>query len=226
MKSVIKSVASAAIVLLMLLPGKSVAQTSRFSVSVNSLTTNYYYGKTNSELAQYKKNFKGLQAGFSYQRGITPVFSIVPELYFVMKGGSLKEHNPITTNQSTLRTYSIEMPVLARLHCNNLYLNAGPYTGYNIGGRIKIKGGGAIPESNTKLSFGKDLNDFKRWDFGVLAGAGYNFNLKQSILTLDARYGYGITNLSKNIVRYNRALNISLVLSKNATRKHQEKRGQ
>lgn len=223
MYSAIKTTAfAAATMLFMLLAGKSVAQTSKFSVSVNSLTTNFNYGKANSDLVSYKKNFKGLQAGFSYQAGITPGFSVVPELYFVMKGGVLKEHNPLTINKSTLRTYSIEIPVLARLHCNNLYMNAGPYAGYNIGGRIKIEGSGAVPESITKLSFGKDANEFKRWDLGLVAGAGYNFITKKSVVTLDARYGYGLTNLSKNTERYNRALNISLVFSK-PVKKKQEK---
>ncbi|HEV7332310.1 MAG TPA: hypothetical protein VGN63_14830 [Flavisolibacter sp.] len=108
----------AAVLLLMSISGSSFSQSSKFSVAINSLITNFNYGKSNSSLEPYKKNFRGLQAGFSYQVGITPGFSVVPELYFAMKGGALKESNPLTGGKSTLRVNSLEMPVLARLHCN------------------------------------------------------------------------------------------------------------
>ena len=192
----------------------SSAQTNRFSVSINSLTTNFNYGSLNAALKDYKKNYRGLQAGFSYQAGITPSFSIVLEIYFAIKGGTLKDGNPLTAAKSTLRVNSLEMPVLARLHCNKLYLNAGPYLGYNVGGRLKVEGTGTRPENATKVSFGNASGDLKRWDAGFQAGAGYNFNLKQSILTLDVRYGYGLVNISRDVERYNRMLNISLQISK------------
>lgn len=192
----------------------SFSQTNRFSISINSLTTNFNYGKANGELQPYKKNFKGLQAGVSYQAGITPSFSLVPELYFAMKGGILKDKNPVTSNKSTLRLYTIEMPVLARVHCKKLYLNAGPYIAYATGGRIKIDGADIIPGTSTSISFEKSNGNFKRWDAGIQAGAGYNFDMKKSVLTLDVRYSYGFVNMSNDIERYNRMLIISLVLSK------------
>lgn len=203
----------------------SFSQASRFSISINSLTTNFNYGASNKELQSYKKDFKGLQFGVSYQAGISPAFSVVPELYFAMKGGILKENNPLTVNKSTLRLYTIEMPVLARLHLNKLYLNAGPYVDYTLSGRIKTAGSEALPETSTKISFGNAIDDFKRWDFGVQAGAGYNFNIKRTNFTLDARYGYGLVNISKDIERYNRMLNISLVVSKPQKSKKAEKQG-
>jgi hypothetical protein len=101
------------------------------------------------------------------------MFSVVPELYFAMKGGSLKENNPLTISKSTLRLYSIEMPVLARLHCNKLYLNAGPYVGYNFGGRMKTEGSGTVPETSTKVSFGNSSSDLQTWDLWRWQ-SGYN----------------------------------------------------
>jgi hypothetical protein len=201
----------------------SFSQTSRFSLSVNSLTTNFNYGDGNRSLQSYKKNFRGLQAGVSYQAGVSPAFSIVPELYFAIKGGVLKEHNPLTTGKSTLRINSLEMPVLARLHLNKLYINAGPYVGYNVGGRMKIEATEHTAETSEKISFGGGSNDFRRWDFGLLAGAGYNFNIKKTILTLDARYGYGLINMSKDVERYNRVLNISLAISTPHSKNQSEK---
>jgi opacity protein-like surface antigen len=149
----------------------------------------------------------------------------VPELYFATKGGTLKVNNPVTGGKSTLRVNSLELPVLARVHCNKLYLNAGPYAGYNVGGRLKVEGSNTSGETSTKVSFGNSSADFKRWDFGWQAGAGYNFNLKQSILTLDVRYGYGLINISQDVERYNRLLNISVQVSKPGRKTPKQKQG-
>lgn len=221
-----KSVKLLAVVMLLIsLASNSFSQTSKFSILINSPIANFNYGKANAELNSYKKNYQGFQAGFSYQAGITPMFSIVPEIYFAMKGGTLKGNNSLTSAKSTLRINSLELPVLARLHLNKLYLNAGPYAGYNAGGRIKINGTNSTGETITKLSFGSSSTDFKRWDFGFQAGAGYDFNLKQSILTLDVRYGYGMVNISKDIERYNRMLNISVQVSRPNRKAAKQKQG-
>lgn len=214
MQKIKSTKAVVAIMLITSLATNSYSQTSKFSLAVNSLTTNFNYGSSNAGLKSYKKNYQGLQAGISYQVGITPVFSIVPELYFAVKGGTLKGNNPLTGGKSTLRINSLELPVLARLHCNKLYLNAGPYAGYNVGGRLKVEASNTSGETSTKVSFGNSSADLKRWDIGFHAGAGYNFNLQQSILTLDVRYGYGFVNISQDVDRYNRMLNISLQVSR------------
>lgn len=206
------------IMLLTSLAPNSYSQTSKLSIAINSLITNFNYGKVNAELSSYKKNYQGLQAGFSYQAGITPMFSLVPEIYFAMKGGTLNTGNSVTVSKSTLKLYSVEMPVLARLHINKLYLNAGPYASYHIGGRLKTDPANSVPATSSKLSFGNDAGDFKRWDAGLQAGAGYNFSMKRSILTLDVRYGYGLVNASPDVQRYNRMLNISLQVTKLKTK--------
>lgn len=201
------------------------AQTNQFRISVNTLTTNFNYGKSNSSLQSYKKNFTGLQAGFSYQAGISKRFSVVPELYFAIKGGTLKSNNPITESRSTLKLYSLEMPVMARLHIRKFYANAGPYASYHIGGHLKTEGTTVTPSASTKLYFGKNAGDFTRWDMGLQAGAGYNFNVKSSILTLDLRYGYGLVNVSRDVARYSRMLNISLQFTKLKTKNAKQKHG-
>ena len=226
MKSKIKSKLPVVVIaLFMAVSGTSFSQTSKFSISINSLTTNFNYGKSNSGFEPYKKNYRGFQAGLSYQAGITPAFSIVPEIYFAMKGGILKDKNPLTGSKTTLRINSLEMPVLARFHINKFYLNAGPYMSYNVGGRVKAEGTSTSSATTTKVSFGNQPAGFKRWDFGFQAGAGYNFNLKQSVLTLDVRYGYGLMNISRDVERYNRMLNISLVCSKPQKKMKAEHKG-
>lgn len=203
----------ATLIFICLVTGTAFSQTSRFSLFINSSTTNFYYGQSNSELQPFKKNYRGLQAGVSYQAGISQLFSVVPELYFATKGGVLKENNPATTGKSTLRLSTIEMPVLGRFHSNRLYLNAGPYIAYTLGGRIKTDASQGLPEKSTPIAFGNAAGDFARWDWGTQAGLGYHFNMKKTTLTLDLRYSYGLHAISTDKERYNRVFSISLILS-------------
>ena len=213
MKVTIKSVTiviAAALILSVSLT--SFAQTSRFGISLNSLTTNFNYGKSNSAMQSYKQNFRGLQAGVSYQIGVAPMFSIVPELYYAIKGGTLTSKNPITINKSTLRLNTLDMPVLARVHFNQFHINAGPYVAYTLSARLKTEGSATIPEAKVSMPLG--VNGLKLWDYGLQAGVGYDFRLKKATLALDARYGYGMANLSDGVERYNRVFNLSLVIRK------------
>ena len=174
---------------------------------LNVVSTNINYGKSNSTYSDYKKIVYGGQIGASFQAGITPGFSLVSELYFIMKGDKLAANNPITTDKSVLRFYTLELPVLARVHINKLYMNAGPSVAYNLYGTSKTGG------STSDISFNNSYDGFKRLDAGVQFGAGYRFKLKQKNVALDVRYTYGLTNISSGQEMYNRYLNISLHLS-------------
>lgn len=192
----------------------SFSQTTRINLLVNGVTTNFNYGKSNGSLKSYKKNITGLQVGASYQAGITPMFSVVTEAYFMVKGGALKADNPLTSNKSKLRLYTAEIPVLARFQLGKVYINSGAYVAYSFAGRVKTDGSQAIPEKSQNVSFNNSLDGFRRWDMGVQAGAGYVFRIRKIHAALDARYVYGLTNISRDIERYNRALNISLLIFK------------
>lgn len=176
-------------------------------ILLNVVSTNLNYGKSNSIVKDYKKPVLGAQVGVSFQAGITPKFSLVSELYFIMKGGTLKADNPLTANKTTLRLYTLELPVLARLNCGKFYMNAGPSIAYNLSGTRKID------DLSNHISFKNSGEAFKRWDAGIQMGAGYRFMVKQKNVALDIRYTYGLTNISYDQEMYNRYLNISLHLS-------------
>ena len=190
---------------------KSFAQNTYMSPVINIVNSNFNYGDANKMMKSFKKDAKGIMAGVTFQAGITPAFSVVAETYFVMKGATLKADNPLTVNKSTLRLYNAEIPLLARLHINHLYINAGPYVSYTIAGRIKTESSQSIPGKSSTISFSNVPDGFKRWELGVQAGAGYNFSIKKRALALDMRYGYGLTNVSKDAERYNRTFTISIV---------------
>ncbi len=175
---------------------------------VNVVSTNLNYGESNSTLADYKKNANGIQAGASFQAGLTPGFSLVSELYFMRKGGKLKANNPLTNNESALRFNTIELPVLARFHFGKFYLNAGPSIAYTLSGNRKIT------DLYSKLLFGNTSEGFKRIDAGIQMGGGFEFPLKQKRIALDIRYNYGLTNISYGSEIYSRGLMISVHFSK------------
>jgi hypothetical protein len=179
-----------------------------FDLMVNVASTNISYGDANSSLSDYKKSNNGLQAGVSFQAGITPAFSLVTEFYFMRKGGKLKANNPATTAASLLHLNSLELPVLARFHAGKFYVNAGPSIACNFSGNRKIA------DVSTKLSFTNSTEGFKRFDAGVQMGGGVEFPFKQKRIALDIRYNYGLTNISYGKEMYNRALMISVHFSK------------
>jgi hypothetical protein len=172
------------------------------------LGTDINYGASNKSLVAYKKSMKGIRAGISFQAGITPAFSLVPELYFIMKGGKLKDNNPLTGSESALRLNTLELPVLARFHVGKFYMNAGPSLAYNLGGKRKID------KLSTKLIFANSSDGFKRFEAGIQAGGGFEFPYKQKRITLDIRYSYGLTNIVRTGEMYNRALMVSVRVAK------------
>lgn len=179
-----------------------------FELVLNVVNTNLNYGKSNSSLADYKKATLGIQVGVSFQVGITPNFSLVSEVYFIMKGGELNAFNPLTDTKTTLRLYTLELPILARFHVGKFYMNAGPSVAYNLYGTRKTEG------SSTALSFNNSNEGFKRLDAGIQLGAGYRFKVKQKSVALDIRYTNGLTNISHGQEMYNRYLNVSVHFSK------------
>ncbi|MBK6989200.1 MAG: hypothetical protein IPH33_13850 [Bacteroidetes bacterium] len=64
---------------------------THFDIMVNMATTNLNYGEAENNLTDYKKSLRGLQASFSFQASVTPSFSLVSELYYMRKGGTLKQ---------------------------------------------------------------------------------------------------------------------------------------
>ena len=203
------SVAAMSMILLFATVKTSYAQNSHVAILLNMVNSRMNYGEMNSSLQDYKKNVQGVQAGLSWQAGITKHFSVLTEAYFVKKGGRLISGNPLDGIGSTLKLYTAEIPVLARIHMGGFYLNAGPYTNYIFSGKTSLGS-----EASESISFGKELYDFRRWETGLQAGAGYEFNLKKRKLSIDFRYTHGMTSVSRTSDLYNRTINITVLVYK------------
>jgi hypothetical protein len=187
---------------------ESASAKTYMDIVLNVVSTNLNYGGSNKDLRDYKKAVLGAQAGVSFQAGITSKFSLVPELYFMMKGGKLRSDNPQTSMETTLRLYTLELPVLARYHVGKFYMNAGPSIAYNLGGTNKID------NTSKAVSFNNSGEGIKRFDAGVQVGGGFEFPLKQKRVSLDLRYNYGLTNISYGKEMYNRSFIVSVHFSR------------
>jgi len=179
-----------------------------FDLMINGVSSNINYGSSNSALSSYKKEVKGINAGVSFQAGITSKFSLVSELYYIRKGGELTANNPLTTTNTILKLNAFELPVLARFHFGKFYMNAGPSVAYNFSGTRKIDG------VTTDISFKNSTDAFKRLDAGIQIGGGVMFPIKQKRLALDIRYCYGLTKISHDKEMYNRGLIVTVHFSK------------
>ena len=194
---------------MILLAANTFGQTKTYlDLMINVVSTNLNYGDANKSVADYKKSTNGIQAGVSFQAGITPALSLVSELYYMRKGGKLKVNNPITTNESSLRLNTLELPLLARLHLGKFYMNAGPSIAYNLSGK------NTMGDQSTKLSFNNSGAGFKRFDAGVQMGGGVEFPFKQKRIAVDIRYSYGLTNIAYDKEIRNRAVMISVHFSR------------
>lgn len=195
-----------AIILLVLVTSGALAQESHVAILLNNVNSRLNYGSSiNRSLHGYKKDLRGFQAGLSWQKGFTKNFSMVTEAYYVKKGGTLKAGNPLNDVKSTLKLFSVEMPVLARWHVNRFYFNAGPYVTYIVRGRSMSD----VEESHS-ISFG--IDGFRRFEAGFQGGAGWQFKIKRSKLALDVRYTHGLTSISRVDNLYNRTINVNIVV--------------
>jgi hypothetical protein len=176
-----------------------------FTPIIKVVSSNLNYGSSNSSVADYKKNVAGIQAGVSVQVGLAPHLSLLSELYYMRKGGTLKTNNPLTTNETAYRFNTLELPVLARVHMGRIHLNAGPSIAYNLSGKEKTD------NQSKPISFNNANEGFKRFEAGIAMGGGFTFLSKQKQFVFDIRYNHGLTNISSSKEMYNRSIVVSLI---------------
>ena len=161
-------------------------------------------GGGESEHTDFKAGF---QAGVVADLGITENFSIMPELLFSQRGGKGKdvweeEGINVDVTQSITLNY-IQLPVNVAYKFNmgygsKLFIFAGPYVGYGLSGKIKVKGeyGNVNASESTDIKFGSAKDDeyayMKGLDFGLNAGVGYQYEN----IFFKLQYNHGLGNLN------------------------------
>jgi hypothetical protein len=151
----------------------------------------------NGEYANEKSVKPGFQAGLIANFGINDNFSITPELLFSQRGYKYKAYSFLEdktqTKSASLTVNYFQLPVNATYKfdlgsSSKLFVFAGPYVGYGLCGRMKVG------HEKAKISFGSKDEDMKRFDFGLNAGIGYQYEN----LFLKFQYDPGLFNLSND----------------------------
>lgn len=154
-----------------------VAILPKIGVSASTFTTSSKVGNLTS--------IPGFVGGVAFPVTFDKWFTIQPELLYIEKGGAFSSGIFGDRTQQTLKY--LEIPVLARINLGPLYVNAGPSVSFNLEGNDKP----ADP------SFTDGTSSFRQTDFGVQFGGGLALAAGVGKLTLDARYGLGLTNVNK-----------------------------
>ncbi|MCL2028050.1 MAG: PorT family protein [Bacteroidales bacterium] len=156
-----------------------------------------------------KSSFKpGFQVGIVGDYAISEAFSIQPGLIFAQQGATMWKDDDSDAKMAMNLNY-LQIPINAQYKLNfgsaSLLLQAGPYVGFGIGGRMNFWGedGKKISDNDLnegdgekdwfKIKFGsdKEKHDLKGLDFGVGLGLGVQFGAIQ----VGVGYNLGLMNL-------------------------------
>jgi len=142
----------------------------------------------------------GFQAGVVMDYGITPNFSIIPELNFSQKGAKLTESIEGMNAELNLTLNYLTLPINAAYKFDlgmdqKLMVFAGPYLGYGISTRTKAKAAGIevdVDQLGAGIKFGSGDSEVKPFDFGLNVGVGYQYTK----IFFKVQYNLGLINMS------------------------------
>jgi hypothetical protein len=144
----------------------------------------------------------GFQAGVVVDLGITPNFSIIPELNFSQKGAKMTIAEAGTKADWNMTLNYLTLPINLAYKFDlgldqKLMVFAGPYLGYGLSTSNKVKAGGIevnldeVGGDDFNIKFGSKDENLKPFDFGLNAGVGYQY----SNIFFKVQYNLGLANL-------------------------------
>lgn len=130
-------------------------------------------------------------AGVFAELPLTQGVAIVPELNFSRKGSEVENTILTETYKSKFKLSYLEIPVLLKLNLSeNFSLHAGPYGAFLLDAKTDI-----VDENGDNVdTIDYDTDDFNKFDFGLSAGLGLDFNA----LSIGARYNHGLSEIDKD----------------------------
>jgi hypothetical protein len=131
-------------------------------------------------------------AGLSFESGLGFI-SVQPEILYVRMGG---EYEADELNSLEFRHDYIQVPVLLKLNI----IPAGPIRPFLCGGgygAYLIKAKGVLEIDGVPME--EDMSEnYQRFDYGLVGGAGLAFKLAGLSLSIEGRFNYGLQNLIKD----------------------------
>lgn len=144
--------------------------------------------------ATVNKNI-GVNTGIFLNFGLSKMISLQPEVNFTQTGYELT--NGIESE--TLNNQSINVPVLLKLSTGGpkvkFFVNGGPYAGFLLKAqKISVLANQTITSIvNFADQDGKEIK-VNRFDYGLQAGTGFQFDLGGPKLEIEGRYNYGLAD--------------------------------
>ena len=137
----------------------------------------------------------GFQGGFVGNLGFGKFLSVQMELLFAQKGFKIKETESGVTVKAWTTVNYLEIPLLLKFSLPAgpvvIFANVGPSFGIGLTGKIATEPDLGMDQ---KVSF--DDGGLKRFDFGLLFGAGAGIKVGPGLIYLDLRYGLGISDIN------------------------------
>ena len=131
----------------------------------------------------------GFNAGLYAAFPIADNIFIQPELLYTTKGAELEYNTLGFEGTSKFKLNYIELPLLVRFNLTeNFNIHVGGYASYLV--NAKVTGDGDV-DFDQEL----DADDFERFDAGLSAGVGVNFNP----ISAGLRYNYGLAPIGKDV---------------------------
>ena len=130
----------------------------------------------------------GFNAGVYATLPVSSMVAIQPELLFTTRGSELEYNNALFEGNTKFKLNYIELPLLVRVNVTpNFNIHAGGYASYLVSSKIESEGSFAS-------EFEIDTDDLNKFDAGLAAGIGVDFNP----LSVGLRYNYGLTTIVKD----------------------------
>ncbi len=156
-------------------------------------------GFYSNALSEKNESYARIRIGAFHNFELTDNVGIQLEGYFVQKGSEIKAKAVLNEMVGKFRISYLEIPVLLKYKMAfkgaDLYFVGGAYTAFRLSGKLyeqeKVDGKKVGSEGKTDVK-----DEFKKVDFGLVAGIGANIKLNPVDLILEARYNFGLLNVN------------------------------
>jgi hypothetical protein len=130
----------------------------------------------------------GFNAGVYATLPVSDFIAIQPELLFTTRGSELEYNNALAQGNVKLKLNYIELPLLVRVNITkNFNVHAGGYASYMVSAK-------STGDGDFEFEDQYDTDDFNKFDAGIAAGVGVDFNP----ISVGLRYNYGLTTIEKD----------------------------
>lgn len=157
--------------------------TTEFGVKGGLNMSNLYTDDADDENVLF-----GFNAGVYATLPVSDFIAIQPELLFTTRGSKLEYNNALAQGNVKLKLNYIELPLLVRVNITkNFNIHAGGYASYMVSAK-------STGDGDFEFEDQYDTDDFNRFDAGIAAGVGLDFNP----ISVGLRYNYGLTTIEKD----------------------------